>query len=46
MINPLLKAKVKLTDKIVEVYLLRSTGDYVNYDDMKTIYKKEELIFL
>ncbi|KKN76966.1 hypothetical protein LCGC14_0364580 [marine sediment metagenome] len=51
--NPLIKATVKKTSKDIQVYQLgrgEKIGDnfypfYCDYADMKTEYKKDELIF-
>ena len=44
MANPLLNAKVKATGKSVQVYA-HNMGDYVDYSDCSTMYKKSELKF-
>lgn len=45
MSNPLINAKIKKTNKAIVVYK-RSLGGYVDYNDCKTVYEKNELIFI
>ena len=44
--NPSKKARVKGTGAIIEVYMHRPTGDWIDVIDCKTKYKKEENLFL
>ena len=44
MSKPLLKARLKGTKRIVEVYK-RTAGGYVDYSDCATVYEDCELVF-
>lgn len=44
--NPSKKARVKGTGAIIQMYMHRLTGDWIDAFDCKTIYKKDQLEFI